>query len=109
MVLTGKYIAWGLIILGALIDFISIKKPSFARSLFHLEMLQLTLLKLIPFDEDRSTYPSFYFEIFLDPLFNALCFAVDLKLSIIMLFCSQGFSNVYLNSLWSKFDQFDDL
>ena len=72
-------------------------------------MLQLTLLKLIPFDEDRSTYPSFYFEIFLDPLFSGLCFAVDLKLSLIMLFCSQGFGNVYLNSLWSKFDQFDDL
>ena len=39
MVLTGKYIAWGLIVFGALIDFVSIKYPALARSLFHVEML----------------------------------------------------------------------
>ena len=97
-VLAGKLIAWTLLIIGALIEFLSIKYPYLARILFHLETLQSVLLMIIPVDAESHADPSYFSAIFLNPLLDAICFACDLKLAIGTLILSLGFGNVYLYS-----------
>ena len=57
-IIAGKYVAWVLLITGFTIDLLCLKWPYLARSLFHIEMLQLCIQRVIP-----ATDPSFYFEL----------------------------------------------
>ena len=61
-ILAGRYLAWGLLITGLTIDLLCLKWPCLARALFHIEMLQLCILRMIPVADDAS---SFYFELLL--------------------------------------------
>ena len=112
LVAFGKYSAWALLVSGALIDIVSIKYPCAARSLFHIEMLQLALLKIIPVDQKEpilyGSIPRFYYESFMMPLVYSLCLSCDIKLSLCMLVLSCVLSNVNLSLRSNNFFENDE-
>lgn len=92
----AKYAAISLTALGFILDLASFKWRVIAQSLFHLEMVQICLIRLIPV----KLSDSYIYEVFFDSLMVSLCLACDIKFTIISLLFSQILGNTLLSSFW---------
>ena len=102
---TGKVIAWLLLIMGLILDLLSLKWRSLARCFFHLEMLQVCLVKMIPVNDVGLRSNSYLYSVlFFDPLCYALLFICDLRVGLVTLVATQAFGNIFLSDLWMTED-----
>ena len=92
----GKFTAWSLLVLGLIIDLLCFKWRGLARLIFHVEMMQICLFRLIPV----NICSSYLYVIFFHPFSYAIMFACDLKLNLASLLLTQSFGNLFLSSLW---------
>ena len=95
----GKVIAWLLLIVGLTLDLLCTKRRGLARCFFHLEMLQICLVKMIP-SNDACSASYLYSELFFEPLCFALLLICDLKVGLFTLVMTQAFGNTVLSGLW---------
>ena len=81
--------------MGILLNLLCAKWRNLARCLFHLEMLQVCLLKMIPNNDD-----DIYRGLFFDPLCSGLLLICDLRASLCTLLATQAFGNMVLSGVW---------
>ena len=102
---TGKVLAWLLLIMGLVLDLLCSKCRSLARCFFHLEMLQVCLVKMIPVNDVCPGSSSYLYSVlFFDPLCYALLFICDLRVGLVTLVATMAFGNIFLSDLWMTED-----